>query len=88
MKQLKDRYDLNNKMESDIDGYGMKGSDKELDLNSLKFADIDHRDAPDYVDAFIEQATWTDGTPLTDDELDNLNEDTQFVYEMLQEHLH
>lgn len=88
MKQLKDRYDLNNKMESDVDGYGMKGTDKELDLKSFKFVDVDHRDAPDFVDAFIEEARYTDGTPLTNDELDELNTDIDFVYEILNEHLY
>lgn len=38
------------------------------------------RDAPDFVDAYISYAT-RNGVPLTDEELDELNEDSQFVYE-------
>jgi hypothetical protein len=49
---------------------------------------IDHRDAPDYCDAYIAAAWLDEGDgkfrPLTDDELDWLN-DTQrdFVYEQV-----
>lgn len=42
---------------------------------------IDMRDAPDFCDAFISYAEWSDtGEPLTDDELEELNEDSEFVY--------
>ena len=49
---------------------------------------IDLKDAPDYVDAFIASATWEDGTPLDQDELDELNEDGDFVYNKLMEQLY
>jgi hypothetical protein len=42
---------------------------------------IDHRDAPDYCDAYIASASWDDGTELTEEELQELNEDRSFVYE-------
>jgi hypothetical protein len=39
-------------------------------------------DAPDFVDAYISEAEWKDtGKELTELELDELNEDSEFVYE-------
>jgi len=62
--------------------------DLDIDIKSLEFDGIHNWDAPDYCDAFIVAASFTDGTELTDDELDELNEDSQFVYESLQDYLH
>ena len=61
---------------------------KELERSSVEFLGIDHKDAPDYVDAYITVAEWTDGTSLTDDELDELNEDRGLVYDLLMDYLH
>ena len=61
---------------------------KNIDMRSLYFDGIDHRDAPDYSDAYICEASYEDGTDLTDDELDKLNEDSQFVYEALMDWIH
>lgn len=50
---------------------------------------IDRRDAPDYVDAFISSATWDDtGEALTEAELEELNEDGDFVYNAVMNHLY
>lgn len=54
---------------------------KELDYKSIEVYGIDMNDYPDFVDAFISEACWEDGSPLTDAELDALNEDSSFVYE-------
>ena len=45
---------------------------KLVDLKSVKFDDIDHKDAPDYSDAFISEASFVDGAPLTDEQLEQL----------------
>lgn len=37
-------------------------------------ANIDMNDYPDFCDAYIEEASFADGTPLSDKELDILNE--------------
>lgn len=43
---------------------------------------IDMRDYPDFCDAYIEEAYWDDtGERLTDEELEELNEDSGLVYE-------
>lgn len=53
----------------------------------VEFEDIDHSDAPDYCDAYITYAE-QDGVPLTEEELDELNEDRDYVYELLMDHLY
>jgi hypothetical protein len=65
-----------------------KKIEKTLDMRSLRFDQIDYSDAPDFCDAYICEASWDDGTDLTDEELDKLNEDSDFVYEALQDYLY
>ena len=48
---------------------------------------IDHRDYPDYCDAFIDSADY-DGKEMTDEELDELNEDYDLVSELVWDNLH
>lgn len=43
---------------------------------------IDHKDYPDYVDAYIDSAQY-EGRDMTDGELNQINEDHEFVYEKL-----
>jgi hypothetical protein len=49
--------------------------------------DIDHRDAPDYCDAYISEATYF-GRPMTELELEILNEHSDFVYDSVIEQIH
>jgi hypothetical protein len=49
--------------------------------------DIDHRDAPDYCDAYISEATYF-SRPMTELELEILNEDSDFVYDSVIEQIH
>jgi hypothetical protein len=56
-------------------------------LNRLKVEDvvvsgIDLKDAPDFSDAFISEAKY-EGRPLTEDEIEELNEDSSFVHEQV-----
>ena len=48
---------------------------------------IDYNDYPDFCDAFIASATYN-GKPMSDEMLDTLNEDYQFVYESVEDHLY
>jgi len=59
--------------------------DKEK-IKNAEFDDIDHNDAPDYCDAYIVSAYYYD-RPMTADELDEINEDRDFVHEKLLEWL-
>jgi len=56
-------------------------------IYNVKLADVHHWDSPDYVDAYIVSAEY-DGRELTDSELDEVNEDRDFVYEKVLEHLY
>lgn len=48
---------------------------------------IDYADSPKFVDAYIVSATYM-GRDMTDDELDVLNEDSNYVYEAVQRALY
>ena len=50
---------------------------------------IDYADAPDFCDAYICSATWSDtGKALTEAELDKVNEDGDTVYQAVQDQLY
>ena len=45
---------------------------------------IDLRDYPDFCDAFVSYAEWSDGTPLTERQLDQLHDHhPDFVHEIV-----
>ena len=62
-------------------------SKRPLKPTNISFNNINHNDAPDYVDAYIDYCEHEDGTPFSDDELDELHENGGQVYELLMEHL-
>jgi len=47
---------------------------KQVDLSSIELDGVESWDRPDYADAYAAAAEFTDGTPLTDDELEELTE--------------
>jgi len=47
---------------------------KEVDLSSIELDGVESWDRPDYADAYASAAEFTDGTPLTDDELEELTD--------------
>jgi len=49
-------------------------------ISNVYVEGIDHRDAPDFCDAFIASADY-DGEPMSDDMLEELNQDGQYVYD-------
>ena len=55
-------------------------------IDNIEVDGIDTKDYPDFCDAFIASAGY-DGKPMTDEQLDELNEDGDFVYECVQNHL-
>jgi hypothetical protein len=62
----------------------------EIDLDKIvgvKFDGIDHRDAPDYCDAYITSCEY-DGKEANEDFLEEINDDKDIVYELLMEYLH
>ena len=48
-------------------------------IDNIDMDGIDYSDYPDFCDAFICAADY-DGEPMTQDELDIINEDRDFVY--------
>ena len=65
-----------------------------FEVSDIEFDGIDFSDAPDFCDAFITSASIreidTDGEwrDATEKELDEIMEDSDFVYENLQSHLY
>ena len=47
---------------------------KFIDRSTIEIDGIDENDYPDFADVYIEYAEYTDGTPLTDTELDEFND--------------
>ena len=69
-------------------------SDMKIDskhVTDIEFEGIDYNDHPDYVDAFISEATilddkkWRDAT---EEELEEMNNNSDFIHEKLQEFLY
>ncbi len=61
-----------------------------LDYSKIQDIEIDglnHRDAPDYVDAYISSATYR-GQPMSEKQLDRLNQDSDFVYRCVMNYLY
>lgn len=56
-------------------------------LSDLQVDGIDRRDVPDFCDAYIAYGSY-DGRELTDEELDMLNEDSGFVYDLVMERIY
>lgn len=56
-------------------------------IDDVEVDGMDGRDAPDFCDAFICSASY-DGRAMTDEELDILNDDSQYVYDCVIEHLY
>ena len=56
-------------------------------INNIEFDGIDHKDRPDYCDAYILSADY-DGREMTEQELEELNDDRDFFYEKLLDYLY
>lgn len=56
-------------------------------IDNVQVAGIDTKDYPDFCDAYIESADY-DGRAMTEEELEKLSEDSEFVSKVVWEHLH
>jgi hypothetical protein len=68
-----------------------KGAQELMNTKNIEVTDMDWQSDqyPEFEDSSILEANWKDsGKALTDDEIDKLNEDSQFVYEELQSFLY
>ncbi len=67
----------------------MELNGKEIDKLSLDVADVHSWDYPDFSDAHFCNAYYKDGTPLTDEEIEQLNEKyADVLWDMAYESLH
>jgi hypothetical protein len=64
----------------------MENKDKQINWKTAEFDGVNHRDYPDYCDAYVIYAEYTDGTELTAEELEAL--DPSDFYDILIEKLH
>ena len=55
-------------------------------IDNIEIDGIDTKDYPDFCDAYIVSADY-DGVPMTDEQLDELNEDGDYVYEHIMDYL-
>jgi len=62
---------------------------KEVDISTIEIEGIETRDYPDFADAYVDYAEYTDGTPLSSEELDQFqNENGDLVHELAHNSLH
>jgi hypothetical protein len=55
-------------------------------IDNIEVDGIDTKDYPDFCDAFIVSADYN-GKPMTNKQINKLNEDTDFVYECVNNNL-
>ena len=56
-------------------------------IDNIEVDGIDYADYPDFCDAYIASADY-DGREMTDEELDVLNDESDFVYSAVENHLY
>ena len=56
-------------------------------IDNIEIDGIDTKDYPDFCDAYISSADY-DGKPMTDEQLDIINEDGDFQHECIMNDLH
>ena len=55
-------------------------------IDNVEIDGIDTNDYPDFCDAYIVSADYN-GVPMTDEQLDEVNDNLDFVYDCVQNHL-
>ena len=55
-------------------------------IDNIEIDGIDTKDYPDFCDAYISSADY-DGKPMTDEQLDEINEDGDYVYGHIMDYL-
>ena len=56
-------------------------------IDNIEIDGIDFKDYPDFCDAYIVSADY-DGVPMTDKQLDEINEDGDFQHECIMNDIH
>ncbi len=55
-------------------------------IDNIEIDGIDTKDYPDFCNAYISSADY-DGVPMTDEQLDELNEDGYYIYGHIMDYL-
>ena len=66
------------------------GQEPEIDftkIDNVELDGIDYRDAPDFSDAYIVSCD-IDGRPATEEELEIINNNGEFVYDQVEKHIY
>jgi len=56
-------------------------------IDNIVIEDINWNDAPEFCDAFIASADY-DGKPMSEEQLDEINENTDFVHDSVNKSIH
>ena len=56
-------------------------------ITNVKVEGIDTKDYPDFCDAFIGSADY-EGKPMNNEQLDELSEDSEFMYQSIQSQIY
>jgi hypothetical protein len=56
-------------------------------IDNVEFDGIDYTDYPDFCDAYISSADYN-GIEMTEEQLNELNDDVDLVYELLTNYIH
>jgi len=66
----------------------MKNEKMEIDIKSIEIGWNGKPDYPEFANAYIESACWSDGTDMTEDEIENWEEENpDTLYELSYESL-
>jgi hypothetical protein len=82
---MKTIFNLMDKEVKKLDHLLKKKIINNVDKSSIEIEDIDMKDYPDFVDAFISSARFNDGTELNDEQLEQLQDEN---YEIVNELIH
>jgi hypothetical protein len=66
------------------------GQEPEIDftkIDNVELEGIDYNDAPDFCDAYIASCD-IDGIPATEEELEIINNNGEFVYDQVEKHIY
>ena len=70
-------------------GPGIMVNGKEVDMSSLEVDGVDSRDYPDFADAYFSAGYFVDGTDMSDEELDQFQQDNgDLLYDKAYDSLH
>lgn len=56
-------------------------------ISNVEFEDVDHKDHPDYSDAYVMSADY-DGKPMSEEQIEKLNDNTGLVHDLLMDYLY